>query len=248
MIYFISDVHLGLFSRDVDKKREDSLLQFLKKIEKDCKTLVIVGDFFDYWFEWNLVIPKYFYRTLTALHNLREKGIEILYIMGNHDFGHKDFFKNELDIEVYPNDLEKEFYGKKFFLYHGDGLSNNDGAYRVIKKILRSKFNLKLYTKFLHPDRAISLASGTSKKSRNYTDKKDYGEIDGMTEFAEKKIKEGFDYVIFGHLHRLRDIKFDTGRYINLGSWLNNAHFGKFDGGSFELLKVNDFLKNIEEN
>lgn len=242
MIYFISDCHLGLLERSIDKQREDILLAFLEKIMPDCERLVIVGDFFDYWFEWDFVAPKYFYRTLAMLHKYRAAGIQIDYLMGNHDFGHKDFFKTELDIEIHRDDLVREFNGKKFYLYHGDGLSYNDTMYKILKKVLRNKFNLKLYLNLFHPDFAVKLAHSTSKKSRKYTDKKHYGDSDGMTDFAKNKIEEGFDYVIMGHRHKLIDIKHNNGRYINLGHWLENPHFGIFNGNEFNLLPVSSIF------
>ena len=243
MIYFISDCHLGLLERSQDKKREDMLLCFMEKIFHDCERLVIVGDFFDYWFEWDFVCPKYFYRTLAELHKFRSSGIPIDYLMGNHDFGHKEFFRNELDIEIHKNDLERIFYNKKFYLYHGDGLSYKDSLYRILKKILRNPFNLKLYLNFFHPDFAIKMAHSTSKKSRKYTDKKHYGESDGMTDFAKQKIEDGFDYVVMGHRHKLIEMKHKNGTYINLGHWLKDPHFGVFDGKEFKLLSVEEFIK-----
>ena len=101
MIYFVSDIHLGLFDRKTDKKRESLFLDFLDKASIDCETLFIVGDLFDFWFEYKTVIPKYYYRTLSAFSAMREKGIKIEYLMGNHDFGHRTFFEEELDIPIY---------------------------------------------------------------------------------------------------------------------------------------------------
>ena len=216
MIYFISDVHLGFFERSADSQREQLLINFLKKISNNCSKLYIVGDLFDFWFEYKTVIPKYFYRILSTLYDLRNRGIEIDYIMGNHDFGHIDFFKKELDIQVYPDDIERIHSDKKFYISHGDGKTIYDGPYNVLKKILRSPVSLKLYLK-LHPNTGIKLASNTSKKSRNYTQKKDYGEVEGMEDFAFKKIDEGFDYVVMGHRHLAKFIEHKLGVYVNLG-------------------------------
>jgi UDP-2,3-diacylglucosamine hydrolase len=238
MIYFISDLHLGLFERSIDKKREDVFLNFLKSIENNCDTLVIVGDFFDYWFEWDLVIPKYFYRTLTALHDFVKSGKKVEYVMGNHDFGHKSFFKDELGIDIHPNAIERTYGDKRFYIYHGDGLSYNDNLYKIVKKILRNKTALKLYSTLIHPDRAIKLASSTSKTSRKHTDSKKYSDKDGMQDFAFRKIDEGFDYVIFGHRHKLSYTPHNNGFYINLGDWIKKPHYGIFDGKDFKLLEA----------
>ncbi len=241
MYFFISDVHLGYHERHVDIERENLLLSFLEKIKPQCQCLFIVGDLFDYWFEYKTVIPKYFYRTLTALKGFTESGIEIVYLMGNHDFGHVDFFEKELNIKVIKEDTERTISGKRFLLSHGDGKSNNDTGYKILKKILRNKFSLWLYLK-LHPNFAIRMASHSSRTSRQYTQNKHYGKTEGMEEFAQKKISEGFDYVILGHRHKAIHQKIGNGHYINLGDWLKIYSFGMFDGTDFKLLNVKEFL------
>lgn len=244
MIYFISDVHLGLFPREQDKLREDILLSFLNIIRQDCKQLYIVGDLFDFWFEYKTVIPKYFYKTLSKLKELREQGIEIIYLMGNHDFGHQDFFENELDINIVKHDLNIEIEGYKFFISHGDGKVHNDYGYLILRKILRNKFSIKLFQS-IHPDFGIKLASRSSKTSRGYTDKKDYGGKEGMEDFAKLKLEEGIDYVIMGHRHRAGIKEINSGYYVNLGDWISNPTYGRFENGNFELLNVKDLLDSI---
>lgn len=243
MIYFISDLHLGLEPREKDIEKENLFLQFLDKASNDCEQLMIVGDLFDYWFEYKTVIPKYFYRTLAKFYEMTSKGIKIEYIMGNHDFGHVDFFEKELGIPIIKTDKEYNIYGNKFFISHGDGKSNKDIGYKILKKILRSPFSLWLYLK-LHPNLGISLASNSSQSSRKYTSKKRYGITDGMREYAFEKIEEGYDYVVMGHRHIAEKTKHAGGFYINLGEWIKEPTFGIFDGKDFKLLKVNDFLQS----
>ncbi|OGU58455.1 MAG: hypothetical protein A2X64_08590 [Ignavibacteria bacterium GWF2_33_9] len=243
MIYFISDIHLGLKIRNEDRKIEDLLIAFLEKITADVETLVIVGDLFDYWFDYKTVIPKSFYRILAAIDKLVRSGVKIEYIIGNHDFGHSRFFREEFGIEPHFHDIEREYYGKKFYISHGDGKSNKDTGYKFLKKILRNSLNQKLY-RMIHPDWGIGLASRSSRKSRNYTDKKNYGEADGMTQFAERKIDEGYDYVVMGHRHKLIEEHYKDGIYFNLGEWINNPHFLRFDGNSFTFESVRSFLSN----
>lgn len=240
MIYFVSDVHLGFFERDKDKIIENKFLSLLGKIKSDCSTLVLLGDIFDFWFEYKRVIPSYFYRTLAVLGDLVASGIKIDYIMGNHDFGHNTFFKNELGIDIIDADLEREFFGKKFYLTHGDAKGYKDTGYLILKRILRNKKCQKLFS-LLHPDCGIGFALMSSRSSRKHTTSKDYGERDGMFEFAKDRIAEGFDYVVMGHRH-LAEVKIfrlgdRVGEYINLGSWLDEPHFGKFDGEQFSLVK-----------
>lgn len=239
MIYFISDIHLGLLDRKEDKIREDKLLRFLDKIKSDCDKLYLVGDIFDYWFEYKTVTPKYFYRTLTALKAFREAGIEIEYLMGNHDFGHKDFFQTELDIKVLKHDIEREHNGKKFYIAHGDGKAENDTGYLILRSILRNKFTNWLY-RVIHPDIGIGLALSSSKKSRVHTDKKHYGDNDGLVKFAKRKLEEGFDYVIMGHRHKIMQIDYSDGTYYNLGEWIKDPHYGVFDGDEFKLKRIEE--------
>jgi UDP-2,3-diacylglucosamine hydrolase len=241
MIYFISDVHLGVEERKQDKIREDLLLRFLSNISDNCETLFIVGDLFDYWFEYKTVIPRYYYRTLTALHDMRKRGIGIEYVMGNHDFGHRDFFRDELDIPIFTDDIERTLYGRKFYISHGDGKAFNDNGYLLLKKVLRNPVSQKLFN-LIHPDLGIRLASGTSRTSRSYTGKKDFGELEGQGNFARKKIDEGFDYVIMGHRHIAEMTPYGRGYYINLGEWIKEPTYAEFDGAQVRLRRVEEIL------
>ena len=241
MIYFISDVHLGILEREKDIFREELLLDFFAKISTDCETLFIVGDLFDYWFEYKTVIPKYFYRTLSALAELKAKGIHVEFLMGNHDFGHLNFFETELGISIYNDDISRELYGKKFYLSHGDGKSYNDTGYKILKKVTRNPLAQWLYRK-LHPDCGIPIASHSSRKSRDLSDSKIYGPQSGMEDFAKIKIDDGYDYVIMGHMHKPLEKAFGNGKFFVLGAWFNNPTFGMFDGESMQLLNVKEFL------
>lgn len=237
MIYFVSDLHLGVLPRSEDKLREDKFLDFLDMIKADCKKLYLVGDIFDYWFDYKTVIPKEFYRTLAKLKELSDIGIEIEYLMGNHDFGHRSFFQRELGIEVIESDIEREHNGKKFYISHGDGKADNDTGYLILRSILRNKVANLLY-RIIHPDVGIAVASGSSKKSRAHTSSKEYGENEGMVNFAKKKLEEGFDYVIMGHRHKKLVLNHSGGVYINLGEWIIEPSYGKFDGEKFELISL----------
>jgi len=232
---FISDIHLGLQSKEIEKNKERILVRFLEFAQDNCSELFIVGDLFDYWFEYKRVYQKGFFRTLTALQDLTEKGIKVHYFIGNHDFMHANFFKDEIGVKMYDDQLDVVLNGKKFFIAHGDGMVKNDLGYNILKKILRNKTLQKLYS-WLHPDLGISLASRTSKTSRDYTAKKDYGEVDGLFEAAKNKIDEGYDYVLFGHLHKRCFVQYKKGYYINLGSWLDSPCYGRFENNKFEIV------------
>ncbi len=224
---FISDIHLGLQSKEIENKKERLLVKFLEFAKDNCDELFIVGDLFDYWFEYKRVYQKGNFRTLAALQDLTEKGIKVHYFIGNHDFFHKDFFEKEIGVKLYHDAENFILNGKKFFIGHGDGLVKNDLGYNILKKILRNRFIQWLYG-LIHPDLGVAIASRTSKSSRDYTAKKDYGEEDGLFEAAKLFIDQGNDYVLFGHLHKRCFYNYKQGIYVNLGSWIDNPCYGKF--------------------
>ena len=235
--FFLSDIHLGLQAKNQEIEKEKKLIAFLKFAESNCDELFIVGDLFDYWFEYRRVYQKGYYRTLTALKDLSEKNVRFHYFIGNHDFLHRNFFKEEFGAIMYTDSLSVELNGKKFFIAHGDGMVSNDTGYNILKWIFRNKFFQWVYS-LLHPDLGIAIASKTSKSSRSYTDKKNYGEVDGLFETAKKKLDEGFDYVLFGHLHKRIWEVYKHGNYINLGSWIDKPCYGVFRNNKFEIIDL----------
>lgn len=241
MIYFVSDIHLGFYNRYQDKIIENKFLNFLTEIEKDCTTLVLLGDIFDYWFEYKYTIPKYYYRTLAKLEHFVSKSINIIYLMGNHDFGHKTFFFEEMGIKIIKKDLNIELMEKKFFLSHGDDKLPKDYGYKILKKILTNKICQFLFSTF-HPTLAIEIAKFCSKSSRKYSTDINLtnNEQDKLIPFAEKVINQDCDFVVIGHTHKALYIDIQRedksfGTYINLGSWLKVPHYAKFDGKKIEL-------------
>ena len=226
MHFFFSDAHLGLGSREQSRERERHVVRFLEYVGgQDPETLWIVGDLFDYWFEYRMVIPREFVRTLGAIAALTDAGISVQYVIGNHDFGHKNFFRDELGVQVHPDDVERTLSGKRVLVAHGDGKALNDTGYLILKKVLRARTSNALW-RWLHPDIGIGVAAGASRKSRDHTTKKNYGderpgEVDGLQLFAQQKIeKEGCDLVVMGHTHKPAMVDFDGGKYVNLGNWM----------------------------
>ena len=163
---FISDLHLGLESPQKEKLKERKLVEFLHFANGKTGKLFIVGDLFDYWFEYRRVIQKGFFRTLTALQDLTEAGVEVNYLIGNHDFLHRDFFNKEIGVNLYQSELTATINGKKFFIAHGDGLVENDFGYKVLKKILRNEITQRMYS-MLNRVFEIGLSSSQSKNSRS---------------------------------------------------------------------------------
>jgi UDP-2,3-diacylglucosamine hydrolase len=239
--YFFSDVHLGLRDKAEEKEKELKLVSFLESIRGNAEKIFIVGDLFDCWIEYRKVVPKGYYRTLAKLNEIVEDGTEINFFSGNHDFWLNTYLRDDVGLKLFNDYMETELDGKKFFITHGDGLSSGDVGYKIIKKILRNRVNQFLYS-LVHPDIGIWLAAGSSKKSRLHTDDRAHGD-GGMKEFAEKKISEGFDYVIMGHIHKPvnEEIKAGnhSGEYITLGDWISNFTYGEYSDGKFELKKWN---------
>jgi UDP-2,3-diacylglucosamine hydrolase len=232
--YFFSDVHLGLGTKEQEKAKEDRLLSFLRGIFPTTETLFIVGDLFDFWFEYKTVIPKGYHRTLAALQEFTDSGKPVHYLAGNHDFWMNNYFTEELGIAVHMVEFEMTVEGKRIYLHHGDGLADNDLGYRLIKPVLRNRFNIWLY-RWLHPDIGVTLARGSSRTSREYTSNKHYGEEEGMIREAAKRIQDGMDIVIMGHRHKPNMVKIGNGTYINLGDWIAYDTYAELSHGVIEL-------------
>lgn len=244
--YFFSDVHLGLFNKSEEKEKERKLNRFLEHIRSDADTLFIVGDLFDCWIEYRKVVPKGYFRTLAKLNEIAEQGIKIHFFSGNHDFWLNTYLRDEVGMILHYDGYATELEGMRFYITHGDGLSKGDFGYKIIKRVLRSRVNQFLYS-LVHPDIGIWLAEKSSKTSRHTNEDCARGSI-GMREFAEKKIADGFDYVVMGHYHKPQNIVIEKnnckGNYITLGDWLKHYTYGVFEDKKFILKEVNSLLSN----
>lgn len=241
VVYFFSDVHLGLGSRESNREREAVLLRFLEQVRLERPSaLYIVGDLFDYWFDYRTVIPRGFSRTVGAIASIVDAGVRVEYLVGNHDFGHRDFFEREIGAAVHFGDLERTIEGRRCYVSHGDGKAFNDTGYLILKRVLRSRISGALF-RFLHPDIGIGVAAWASRRSRGYTAQKNYdgekpGESDGLYAFAERRIvDDGFQLVVMGHSHRPRRVDLAGGAYVNLGTWLRDRSYLVLDEGTLDL-------------
>lgn len=239
-IYFLSDFHLGAPDYEQSLKREKKLVQFLDIISKDAGAIFIVGDLFDFWYEYRSVVPKGYVRLLGKLATLTDSGIPIYFFVGNHDMWMNGYFEKELNIPVYFREMPFEFNGKKFLIGHGDGLGPGDHGYKFIKKIFRNRFCQWLFG-IIHPTLGIGLANYMSRKSRAATGQTDEHFLGEENEWLIVYCKEvlqqqHFDYFVFGHRHLPIDFALPGGsRYINLGDWLRYDSYAVFDGSQFEL-------------
>jgi len=232
-VYFFSDVHLGMGLYDAELLRERELIGFLDHVKKDACQIFIVGDLFDYWFEYKTVILKGFLRLLAKLSELTEMGVKVSLVCGNHDYWTRDYLQRELGLQVYKNPVSLELLGKRFFIHHGDGITKGDIGYKILKKILRNKINIFLFY-LLHPDIATFIAKYSSRKSRYYRDG-NIQQVEELINFAKEKIRQGCDFVIMGHNHIPMIKEIEHGVYVNLGDWINRKTYAVFDGKSIEL-------------
>jgi len=233
-VYFISDVHLGLGSRETERDKENRLLAFFESILPSTDELYIVGDLYDFWFEYRTVIPRGFHRTLAALQAFTDRGIPVKYLVGNHDCWMLDFFAVELGVETHVEPFETTIQGRRVYLHHGDGLATNDLGYRLLKPVLRNRAAIWCY-RWLHPDLAVPLARGSSRTSRAYTSQKDFGEEEGLMNFARERIHEGVNVVVMGHRHRPSFHEINGGTYVNLGDWISYSTYAIMEDGAIRL-------------
>lgn len=237
-VYFASDFHLGAPDTATSLQRERKIVQWLSEVEKDAAHIFLVGDIFDFWFEYKQVIPKGYTRLLGKLAELTDKGIGITVFTGNHDMWMDGYFETELNIRVYSDPQSFLIGDKKFFIGHGDGLGPGDRRYKMMKKVFRSKFSRVLFAA-LHPQWGVGLANYFSRKSRGATEEQTFlGEDrEWLIHFCKETLKmHHYDYFIFGHRHLPLDISLpENSRYINLGDWLHYYSYGVFDGERMHL-------------
>lgn len=231
-IFFLSDAHLGSEEKSTGRRREELLLDFLNYVETKGERLYIVGDLFDFWFEYRSVIPRRYFDTLYTLKKLVNRGLEVGYVIGNHDYWMDSFFQDQLGIRVYRDTLEIMIDGKHLFVAHGDGLAKNDVGYRILKRVLRYPLNIRLF-RFLHPAIGFALAGFFSKLSRNCREVKNRDAE--YIQYAEELFAEGFDCVVLGHTHRPQEYRKDGRVYINTGDWMNHFTYGKLEKGRLSL-------------
>jgi len=235
-VYFLSDAHFGSDSPEKEKLKEERFLRFLEGIKKDSQALYILGDLFEFWFEYNNAIPKDHFPILMKLKELTNLGIPITYSVGNHDFWLGDFLTKQIGIKIAKHPFSAEHQGKKIYLLHGDGLVKKDLGYRILRKILRNKINIWLY-RLIPPDLGIPFAKKVASYSRSQNKVRDKKFLEDYRDFAGNKINEGYDAVILGHTHQPCLEELNNGIYLNLGDWFEHFTYAKLTEGRFSLLE-----------
>ena len=247
-IYFASDFHLGAGGYEGSREREDRLVRWLDMIQVDAAEVFLMGDVFDFWFEYKTVVPRGYIRFLGKLSQMADSGINLYFFKGNHDMWMFNYFEKELGATIISNELEIERNGKRFYLHHGDGLGPGDGTYKILKKIFRSKLCQWLFAR-LHPNLGVGIANYWSAHSRiagQRNVQRINTEQEWLVIYSRELLKTNFyNYLIFGHRHWPLDIQLnENSRYVNLGEWVNYNSYAVFDG---EELTLRHFEQPINE-
>ena len=233
-VYFASDNHLGAPTMEESRVRELKFIRWLDTVKSDAGVIFLMGDLFDFWFEYTTVIPKGFTRTLGKLAELSDAGIQIHYFVGNHDLWMNGYFEEELNIPVYHNTQQYSINGISFFIGHGDGLGPDDKGFKRMKKVFTNPV-AKWFFRWLHPDIGVRLAKhlSVSNKLISGDDAKFLGnDKEWLVQYAKRKLEtQHYDHFIFGHRHLPLEIELkENSKYTNLGDWIGYYTYAEFDG------------------
>lgn len=251
-IHFLSDFHLGVPDAASSLAREKRICAFLDEAAKDAEEIYMLGDLFDFWFEWRKAVPRGHVRLLGKMAELTDRGIPVHLFIGNHDMWIFDYLPNETGVTVHREPVVREWNGKRFYIGHGDGLGPGDHGYKFIKAVFRNPVCQWLFAR-LHPNMAIGMAefwSGRSRKKSYANDRRWLGDDkEWLVHYCRELLqKERFDYMVFGHRHLPIDMEITPGaRYINLGDWITYFTYATFDGTDMKLMKrVSDGALNSD--
>lgn len=244
-VYFISDVHLRLMESASEAVKENRLFGLFDEIKRQGASLWIVGDLFDFWFEYKYVIPRRYFSVLRKLKELTEAGCDVHILGGNHDYWLGSFISNEIGLKIHPSPIGYSIGGKSFFITHADGILKKDRWYRIMRWIFRNPVTIALF-RTIHPRLAFALASKISGKSRHSSTRDAETEAQERNElitYGQARLKESYDYVITGHFHLPTVHSEGEKKIVNLGDWMKYFTFGHFNGQDFRLCywKCEDF-------
>ncbi|MFA7448019.1 MAG: UDP-2,3-diacylglucosamine diphosphatase [Weeksellaceae bacterium] len=239
-VYFASDQHLGAPNDAESRIRELRFVKWLDEIKPDCQVLFLLGDLFDFWYEYKQVVPRGFVRTLGKLAEFADSGIQIYFFTGNHDLWMRDYLEKEIGLTLFRDRQEFQINQKKFFIAHGDGLGPGDKGYKRMKKLFTNKV-AQFFFSLLHPDFAVWLGINTSRKNKLISGAEDVKflgeENEWLAIYSRKKLEEQhYDFFVFGHRHLPMEVQLnENSLYMNLGDWVEHFTYAIFDGEKLSL-------------
>ncbi|MFT4832730.1 MAG: UDP-2,3-diacylglucosamine hydrolase [Psychroserpens sp.] len=239
-IYFASDNHLGAPTREESLPREKKFVAWLDHVKQDAAAIFLLGDLFDFWFEYKTVVPKGYTRTLGKLAEITDAGIPVYFFVGNHDLWMHGYFEEELNIPVFHKPQQFKINDTSFFIGHGDGLGPNDKGFKRMKKVFANPVSKWVFN-WLHPDLGVKLGQYLSVKNKLISGDDDaefLGEDkEWLVQYAKRKLEQDhYDYFIFGHRHLPLNIALnDKSTYVNLGDWIHYFTYAVFDGQTLSL-------------
>jgi UDP-2,3-diacylglucosamine hydrolase len=242
-IYFISDVHLGLYPPEKSAERERILVSWLNTIKDDAGEIFLLGDIFDFWHEYKHVVPRGFTRFLGKLSELSDRGIQLHLFTGNHDVWIYDYLPSEIGLTLHREHILRDLNGKKFFIGHGDGLGPGDKGYKILKWAFTNRV-LQFFFARIHPNAAVGFGKKWSKSSRYakgiIADGYQGDDKEFQVRFAKQFIQnEPINYFVFGHRHVPFDVQIaDQSRVINVGDWINNFTYAVWDGNELAIHSI----------
>jgi len=238
-VYFLSDVHLGIDTEQTSHIREQALISWLHTVKEDAAVIYIVGDLFDYWYEYKTVVPKGYFELFAAMKAIVDSGIQITYLTGNHDLWHYGYLSNHIGIQVLTGPIITTYDNRKFYITHGDGIGKGDLGYKFIKSVLSNRFCQRLFGA-IHPTLGLPLMRYMSRRSR-ISHKHDANPTAHHHQYCQDTLLQqpDIDYFLMGHIHHSEITDMGQAKYINLGDWTTAYSYAKWDGQQIELLHWN---------
>ncbi len=254
-VFFASDFHLGVPDYATSRLREARIVKWLNEIKPQTGALFLVGDIFDFWFEYKRVVPKGYTRFFGKIAEFTDAGIPVFFFTGNHDLWMKDYFVQELGVQIFHSPQSFEILGKKIFVGHGDGVGNGDYGYKILKKGVFLNPLAKWLFAFLHPFIGMGIATGWSQHSRKKNVKKGkddvfLGKKEWIWQYCEEiETKKAHDFYVFGHRHLPMDLPVGNAkaRYYNLGEWFSYDTFAVLEGENMRLLEFQKEIPKVEK-
>jgi UDP-2,3-diacylglucosamine hydrolase len=236
LIYFLGDAHLGASGEVAERRKRDLLVQFLSETGKDADSIYIMGDLFDFWFEYSRVVPKGYFEVLKALSSLLDNGVRITMLVGNHDYWAGDYLSKEVGISVVDGPIDLEVDSLRICLLHGDGIVPEDKGYRALRLLVRNPLVIELF-KWIHPDIGMRMARVFSAASRHEPTEQTRRHAQQAISIMEGMLEGGYDAVVAGHVHQPMIKEVGEKRCILVGDWITHMSYVTLDSGEFRLMK-----------